>query len=150
MSDPPIDPLDYISGVKVVDIGDLRVARGLSRRHTSSCPHRRLHYDNAERRIWCADCETNIEAFDAFEILTSNYARAYDGLVQKKKDIEAAEQQSIRSLAAKAVDKVWRSKNAVPACPHCGNGLFPEHFKNGCTYIGADYAKAKLEREKKP
>ena len=31
MTDRPIEPMDYLHGVKVVDIGDLRVARGETR-----------------------------------------------------------------------------------------------------------------------
>src|SRR5690606_34525923 len=70
---PPIEPLDYISGVKVVDIGDIRVARGMSRRPASSCKHHHLHYDTAERRIWCRDCETDVEAFDSFKMLVERF-----------------------------------------------------------------------------
>jgi hypothetical protein len=49
--DPPIEPLDYVGGVAVVVIGDVRVARGMSRRHHSSCPHVQLIYDQKERRL---------------------------------------------------------------------------------------------------
>ena len=42
---PPIVEQEYLSGLKVVDIGDLRVARGMSRRPVSTCHHRPLVYD---------------------------------------------------------------------------------------------------------
>ena len=51
MGDAPIEPQEYLSGPTVVDIGDLRVARGLSRRPFSGCAHHSLVYDNKERRI---------------------------------------------------------------------------------------------------
>jgi hypothetical protein len=66
MSKAPIEPQEYLYGVKVVQIEDLRVARGLTRRPFSSCRHKSLTYDDKERRIWCRDCETEVEAFDAF------------------------------------------------------------------------------------
>jgi hypothetical protein len=50
--DAPIIPQSFIGGVKVVDIGDLRVARGLSRRTHAACKHDQLIYDANERRIW--------------------------------------------------------------------------------------------------
>ncbi len=49
--DPPIEPLDYVGGVAVVVIGDVRVARGMSRRYHSSCPHVQLIYDQKELRL---------------------------------------------------------------------------------------------------
>ena len=41
-----------MGGVKVVDIGDVRIARGLTRREFSTCPHKHMVYDQNERRIW--------------------------------------------------------------------------------------------------
>ena len=81
--DPPIAPLDYVSGVTVVNIGDVRVARGMSRRHHSSCPHIQLIYDQNERRIWCNDCERDVEAFDAFRGLVERYSSAVADLKQR-------------------------------------------------------------------
>jgi hypothetical protein len=145
--DTPIIEQEYLSGLKVIDIGDIRVARGLARRPYSGCPHRRLVYDNHERRIWCKDCERDVEAFDAFVGLVEPYSRAISDLEHKREKIAEAEGFSVRSLAAKEIDKAWRHKNMIPSCPHCGNGLFPEHFKNGCGMIGKDYAAKKLERK---
>jgi hypothetical protein len=72
MADAPIEPLDYLYGVKVVDIGDARVKRGKSRRPIGTCPHKSMHYDQEERRVWCADCEATLEAFDAFRQITTH------------------------------------------------------------------------------
>lgn len=149
MSDAPIEPQAFLHGTKVVDIGDLRVARGFSRRPRSSCQHKRLHYDSSERRIWCADCETNVEAFDAFEMLVDRHYAAYEHLRKRKEQVEEAEAFSLRSLAAKAIDQAWRRRSMVPACPHCHNGLFPEDFKNGrMTMLGRDFARARLASTK--
>jgi len=144
---PPIEPLEYLSGVKVVDIGDLRVARGKSRRPHSSCGHAKLHYDTAERRIWCPDCERDVEAFDAFTQLVTWFARAKENHDRREARIKDAETFQIRSLAAKEIDKAWRSRTMVPACPHCRHGLFPEDFKNGPkAMLGRDYAEAQRRR----
>lgn len=66
MSGAPIEPHDYLYGVKVVDIGDIRAARGMTRRPVSTCNHRRQVFDDKERRIWCSDCESELEPFDAY------------------------------------------------------------------------------------
>jgi hypothetical protein len=82
----PITPLDYLSGVKVVDIGDIRVARGMSRRPASSCEHKQLHYDKQERRIWCANCEQNVDPFDAFELIASHFYNETQKLNRRSKE----------------------------------------------------------------
>jgi len=147
--DPPIEPQDYISGVTVVDIGDLRVARGLSRRPHSACRHSRVVYDKAERRIWCRDCERDVEAFDAYTTLIEQYNRAYDSFVDREKKLQEAEKFQVRSIAAKKIDEAWRSRNMVPACPHCSHGLFPENFKNGMSMMSRDYAQARIDAKQK-
>ena len=146
--DPPIQETAFVAGVKVVQIEDLRIARGLSRRPYSSCPHVNLIYDNSERRIWCSDCETNIEPFDAFRMLAER-AHSHNAKLEKRaKEIAEAEKFQIRSLAARAIDQVWRKRSKVPACPHCGHGLLPEHFKNGVKVVlGREYAVAKLKKK---
>jgi hypothetical protein len=138
--DPPIDPQDYIYGAKVVDIGDARVFRGRSRRAASSCKHRKMHYDQTERRIWCPDCETDIPAFDAFIVLVDQFATEQERLTKMRHELESAMKFQARSLAVKALDEVWRGRNMAPCCPHCKAGLLPEDFAKGVgQQVGRDY-----------
>lgn len=147
--DPPIEEPGYIGGVTVVDIGDVRVARGKTRRAHASCPHAKLIYDSAERRIWCKDCERDVEPFDAFVNLVASYDRAYKAIASREDQLREAEKFQVRSIAAKKIDEAWRSRNMVPACPHCSMGLFPEDFKIGMAMMGKDYAKARIAAKKK-
>lgn len=140
--DPPIEEVEFVSGVTVLDFGDIRVARGLSRRPFSTCKHRRLRYDTRERRIWCADCERDLEGFDAFVVMTEQAHAFAASINERAEQVAEAEQFSLRSRAAKAVDEVWRSKNMVPCCHHCNRGLLPEHFADGVKKkIGKDFAR---------
>lgn len=145
--DPSIEPQNFLGGVTVVDIGDLRVARGLSRRAHSSCPHLRVVYDNAERRIWCRDCEHDVEPFDAFRSLAENYSRAHKDLMRRQQAMDEAERFKIRTLAGKAMDEAWRSHNMVPSCPYCHNGLFPEDFKVGPGMVSKEWARARSAKK---
>lgn len=124
--DPPIEAQDYLYGVKVVDIGDIRVARGMTRRPFSGCKHRPLMYDHQERRIWCKDCETTIEAFDAFELLVEQFNAAANHHQRLMDEVEKAREHNMVRIAAKKMDEHWRRRNTVPACPHCRTGLLPE------------------------
>ena len=149
--DPPIVAREYVCGVNVVDFGDVRVARGFTRRHHSSCRHRQLIYDGNERRIWCKDCERDVEPFDAFKILVEQIGGVIDSLSRREEAVAAAEKHQLRTLAAKEIDKAWGKRSRVPACPCCGAGLFPEDFKRGATtMLGKDYAAAARKKMGRP
>lgn len=131
MADEPIDEQDYIGGPTVVDIGDIRVSRGLTRRPVSSCSHKRMLYDTKERRVWCQDCEQDVDPFDAFTNIVSRYDQALTRLSERQQKVEEAEQKSAHLIAAKNLEKVWRSRKMLPVCPSCRHGLMPEDFKSG-------------------
>lgn len=147
--DPPIEEMPFVSGMTVVDFGDVRVARGLSRRPFSGCKHKRLRYDTRERRIWCADCERDIEGFEAFALLAERAHEVDTRLKAWAEEVKAAEAFQLRSRAAKKIDEVWRGRSLVPCCPHCNRGLLPEHFANGITNsVGYEFAKRQNEKAK--
>ncbi|XAI95197.1 hypothetical protein [Leptolyngbya phage Lbo-JY16] len=131
MSDAPIEPQDYLYGVKVVDIGDIRVARGMTRRPHSNCAHRQQVYDDKERRIWCKDCETELEPFDAYMCLVGVMDGHIKNLKRREEQIRDAEKFSLRSRAAKRMDDYWRSHTMAPLCPHCDGAILPEDVVNG-------------------
>jgi hypothetical protein len=131
MTGAPIDPQDYLYGINIVQMDDLRVARGLTRRPRTSCSHKRLTYDQGERRVWCEDCETEVEPFDAFMGVVEVWARASSQLERRKREVAEAESFSIISRAAKVIDTIWRSKRSVPLCPHCHDAILPGDVVGG-------------------
>jgi Zn finger protein HypA/HybF involved in hydrogenase expression len=143
MANEPIVPEEYLSGTTVVDLGDVRVARGLTRRPATICRHARLHYDAKERRIWCPDCERDIDPFDAFTHILDGYDASMKRLHARAERVKEAEAFSARSIAARTLDEAWRSRSMVPACPACGNGLFPEDFRARPAMLGRDFARAR-------
>lgn len=146
MANEPIDEQNYLAGVNVVDIGDLRVSRGLTRRPASSCSHAKLTYCERERRLWCRDCQQDVEPFDAFVLLVGQLDRAWKDVKKRREALDEAERFHIRSIAAKTVDKAWRHHKAVPACPCCGHGLFPEDFKHDPPMLSREYAEARRKK----
>lgn len=123
----PIVPMEYLYGVKVVDIGDLRVARGMSRRVASACRHLRLAFDTSERRVYCQDCEQDVEPFDAFLQLVERHHH----LEAKAEKLRQDAAHTVISRAAKRIDEAWRSKKTAPCCPHCKSVILPEDVVNG-------------------
>ncbi|QKH34627.1 hypothetical protein FOC84_06540 [Achromobacter pestifer] len=123
----PIVPMDYVYGMKVVNIGDLRVARGKSQRAPSTCKHVRLAFDTDERRVYCQDCEQDVEPFDAFLQLVERHHHL-DAKAERLREDAA---HTVISRAAKRMDAAWRSKTMAPLCPHCTKAIMPEDVVNG-------------------
>jgi ribosomal protein S27E len=147
--DPPIEPQNFLGGVKVVDIGDIRVSRGLSRRHHAACKHRAMVYDNQERRVWCTDCERNVDGFDAFVVLVENFSLAESAIRRKNEEANAARTSVLHLIAVKVIEKMWRGKTMAIACPHCRGGLLPEDFTNGVSGCSAEIERARRNKGKK-
>jgi len=122
----PIDPVDFVHGPKVVDIGDVRVARGKTRVSRQTCAHRHLVYDQAERRVYCTDCEQDVDAFDAFLQLVYQQDSAWRKIRRAWSEVKEAQETTLISRAAKAMDRYWRARKTVPNCPHCNEALLPE------------------------
>lgn len=131
MSDTPVEPQEYLYGVKVVQIEDLRVARGMTRRPASSCRHKKLVYDDKERRIWCSDCEAEVEPFDAFVGIVEVFSAGMSSLQRRRRELDEAEKFQLRSRAAKVMDDAWRSTKMAPLCPHCNTAILPEDVAAG-------------------
>lgn len=129
MNKPPIKPGNYIYGVNVVNIGDVRVARGMTRREYSSCPHNTINYDDSERRIQCEDCETEIDPFDAFIGLVKHHDAAQKAVERLQAEATEAIKANINRIACRRLQKEWApNKGTLPACPSCFTGLVPEDF----------------------
>lgn len=143
----PIDPQEYLFGQSVIQIEDLRVARGLTRRPASSCKHKQLVYDDKERRIWCKDCEAEVEPFDAFIGLCSVFSAGLSSLNRRRQAVEEAEAFQVRSRAAKVMDEVWRSKTMAPLCPHCHAAILPEDVAGGVTRTGKRFIVASRRKQ---
>ncbi|MGE4335843.1 MAG: hypothetical protein AB7E55_07700 [Pigmentiphaga sp.] len=148
MSDAPIEPQDYTWGVKVVDIGDIRVARGMTRRPASTCNHRHQVYDDKERRIWCSDCESELEPFDAYMRLVETMDSHIKNLQRREQQVKEAEQHVARSRAVKVMDEAWRSTTMAPLCPHCNAAILPEDVARGVAKASKKLIIARRNKQK--
>lgn len=144
MNDVPIQELNYIRP-QVIDFGDIRVARGMSRRPVTTCLHAQLRYDLAERRIWCQDCEATVEGFDAFMVLVRNFEAMVNRASQNLRDAEEARAAVVHRIAARAVEKTWRRGMAV-TCPHCHRGILPGDSLGGHSI---EFEKARRAKDEK-
>lgn len=148
---PPIRKQDYIAGVKVVNLGEYRIARGRSHRPSPECKHHNQVYDLQERRIWCEDCENDIEPFDAFVSVIQAYDKALKKLRSGWQELEESKKHNIISRATKKLDEAFRRKTMTPCCPHCKHDLLPEDFANGIAmFVSRELARQRRKSKANP
>ena len=130
-----------------MQVEDLRVARGMTRRPASSCRHKKLVYDEKERRVWCSDCEAEVESFDAFVGIVEVFSGGMSTLKRRQSELAEAEKFQMRSRAAKVMDEAWRSTKMAPLCPHCNTAILPEDVAGGVASTSKALVAAARKRQ---
>jgi hypothetical protein len=112
---------------EVVQIGDFLLSRKRESHVPYSgdkeCLHRQLELDDRGDVCRCIKCGIQVSAFWALTMLAADYGRERDNLTAKQARLAEETSQSIHLLAARKVEKAWRSRSMVPCCPHCGRGI---------------------------
>ena len=112
----------------VIQIGDFSFeqARRFEVRRRQGCAHRRMELEEHGEIVRCRDCSAQVTAWWALRECLWAYTdqmRAVraerDGLAKDRKTV-------IHLVAARAVERAWRTKNMVPTCPHCHAGITPD------------------------
>ncbi|WP_132552887.1 hypothetical protein [Rhizobium azibense] len=133
----------------MIDFGEMRIAFGLPKFHHKVCKHRRLTYNVAERRVWCQECESTVDGFDAFMLIANHFhamERAAQAKLARAAEIENA---TLVKRAAKNLDRSWNGKNPMAVCcPHCRGGLLPEDFQSGGSAVSREIEIARRKRLK--
>jgi hypothetical protein len=107
-----------------VDIGDLTVSRVPS--PVDGCQHREIELIGAGEIVRCKSCGVQVGAFWALSQAHLQWRAAYAKLEARKAAIEQSFAQRLTFIAAKRVEKAWRQRGTVPACPHCKRGIMAD------------------------
>lgn len=118
-------------GSPVVDFADIRIAHGLPKFHAKVCKHSRLTYNRAQRRIWCSDCESSVDGFDAFMSVADHFQKMELAAQSKLQKAQEALDGTIVRRAARHLSRIWSGNQMAVSCPHCKGGLLPDDFENG-------------------
>jgi len=152
--DEPLEPADEKAAPfcleNVVQIGDFTAKYGRGKRYSKPCEHNRLVYSPEEKRVWCQDCESTVDPFDAFYRIVRSLSDGEQELKSRREALERDEDQSLLSRAAKAVDRAFRRRKMIPVCPHCKEGLLPEDVVNidKRAMVSKELTIAKREKQK--
>lgn len=114
----------------VVDIGSFRIRQQAGRkpwsRNDNRCLHRQLTLDEQGHIVRCETCGETVSAFWALLMLSDEYGRESEKVARAKQSAKEAKDAVLHLTAAKKVEKVWRTRNMAPLCPHCSEAILPE------------------------
>jgi hypothetical protein len=112
----------------IIDLGNIRFQ--LKRKYRLSaqgdCDHKHIELDDRGGIVRCLKCGLQLSAFWALEMLAEQYGIEMEKLRCGRKALAEAKNAELHLLAARKVEKAWRGRKMVPACPHCGRGILPE------------------------
>lgn len=114
---------------QVIQIGDLALRRKESRYgfvKSGECKHLHLTMDDNGDTVQCEDCKVYVSAYWALKMLAAHFDREHRNIEAAKQRLDEATKERRALIATNRVDKVWRSRTMIPACPHCGAGIRPE------------------------
>ena len=117
----------------VISIGDWQIKRSSEHRiqKDGDCDHKHLELDERGDVVRCLKCGTQVSAFWAIKMISEQYNCSLRKLASERETVKQAKEENLHLLAAKKVEKAWRRRSMVPACPHCGRGIFPEDGLGG-------------------
>lgn len=128
----------------VVNIDDLRITRQRDNKwKREACKHLHLTFDDNGEIIECDDCGKQIGGYWAVLMLAERYAEAWNKLQAGSEALARAKSEGVHLLAARKVERAWRSRSMVPCCPHCGQGIGPNEG------FGETMINAEMERRRR-
>ena len=131
----------------VIDIDALRVARKSGYvRAPGECRHMHITLDDNGDIVKCDDCGVQLSAYWAITHFTEYYQRAIAKLTSAQKRLATAQEEGVHLLAARRVERAWRSRTMVPACPHCGEGIGPKDDFGGTCINKAIYERRRAAK----
>jgi len=112
----------------VVQFGDLYFkARG--RRvawEQDRCAHKHLTLDSNGDMVMCDDCGKQVSAFWALQTIVDQWGQHARAIERRQERLNDEVKSVVHLIAAKKVERAWRSRKMVPICPHCSEPIFPE------------------------
>jgi len=110
----------------VIEIGDFSFARASKRYGIGAgCHHQRMTLELDGEIVRCRDCKAQVTAWWALNLILQAYEREMSKLASNRAQIADERKQIIHLIAARKVERAWKSKDMVPTCPHCRRGILP-------------------------
>lgn len=109
---------------KIFNIDDFRVEvkahdHGIRFGGDTTCPHKRLFFDENGQTVECQDCKKQVTAWWALFAMADGLKRMRERIEADQKQLNEEKEKNVVHKAALEVEHAWRKRNMLPCCPHC-------------------------------
>lgn len=98
---------------------------------TAVCQHARTVIDEQAGTVTCRDCEVTLSAFWVLGRIAREENRVFERIRLMRAEAAELETWTPFLRAQRSLERRWRGKSMLPACPHCHHGLWPEDLQGG-------------------
>ncbi|MCE2724702.1 MAG: hypothetical protein LW865_15715 [Betaproteobacteria bacterium] len=132
----------------VINFGDFQITSRSTAYRPNACQHKHLTIDSHGGVISCDDCGKQIDPLWALEYLAMNWSKELAKTRAAQQEAKMIVSENIHTKAAMQLEKAWRKRSMVPACPHCHRGIFASDGL-GNAMINAEMEKRRRTAEGK-
>lgn len=126
---------------KIVHIDQIRINRGLDK--ICTCNKRKYVLDTQNRRVMCSSCGAIVDAYDAMYDMASRFEQMNEQLEYMLKQQKQIQGYKPWLLIIRRLEKEYRGKKKLPACPRCDEPFYLEELK---TWYGRKFADARIRK----
>jgi hypothetical protein len=113
----------------VLQFGDLQLRRRrsgfASTNKVESCPHSHVQLDDDGDIVKCLQCDRQLSAYWVLRRFVEFFLQEKRSLATERERLTEITQNNIQLIAARRIEKQWRRRTSLPACPHCHRGILP-------------------------
>lgn len=142
---------------KIFNIDDFRIEvkahdHGIRFGGDTTCPHKRLFFDENGQTVECQDCKKQVTAWWALFAMADGLKRMRERLEADQKMLDEEKAKNVTHKAALKVETAWRRRNYIPTCPHdgCRKPILPPDGFGGGGVNKEFYGANALPMEMKP
>src|SRR3954470_3702322 len=113
------------------------------------CQHARTVIDEQAGTVTCRDCEVTLSAFWVLGRVAREENRAFERTRGLRAEADELMNWVPFLRAMRRLEKRWRGRVSLPACPYCHHGLWPEDLSSN-TSIHLEIARRKRDNQPIP
>lgn len=106
------------------------------------CEHARTVIDEPNGTVECRDCGASLSAFWVLGRIAREENRVFNRIKGLRADAEELQTWVPFLKSVRTLEKRWRGRAMLPACPHCHRGLWPDELQ-GSVSLSLELAQRK-------
>lgn len=107
------------------------------------CDHQRTVLDEGKGTVECRDCGVTLSAFWVLGQIAREENRCFTRIKALRAEAEELKGWVPFLRSMRKLEKRWRGRAMLPACPHCHRGLWPDELERSSVSLSLELAQRK-------